>query len=114
MIGEACAPSPSRQAVHMSIAPRPIVAFTCLVLGVAGSAVAGPSSLLDSDRGGHHWFRYCENQPDDTPLPADPRSLVTPTYDKAGGIHAAWPARLGPQPATRGEPRSLGASGGPL
>src|ERR671937_896831 len=45
-----------------------IVGFACLMLGVAESAAARPSSLFGSDRGGHYWFGYCENQPDDTPL----------------------------------------------
>ena len=92
-----------------------IVALTCLMLlGVAGPGAAQPSDLLGSDHGGHYWFSYCQGQPDGTPLPADPRSLVTPTYDKAVAFNVAWHACLDRQPATCGELRSLTAAGGRL
>ncbi len=84
----------------------------CLVLGVAGSAQS--STLLGSDHGGHYWFNYCEGLPDETPLPPDPRSLVTPTYDKAVVFNVSWHACLDQQPATCGELRSLQAAGGRL
>jgi mono/diheme cytochrome c family protein len=88
--------------------------LACLVVGVVGPAAAQASDLLASDHGGHYWFNYCQNQPDGTPLPADPRSLVTPTYDKAVAFNVAWHACLNRQPATCGELRSLTAAGGRL
>src|SRR6185503_6914651 len=75
---------------------------------------AQASTLLGSDHGGHYWFRFCENQPDTTPLPPDPRSLVTPTYDKAVVFNVSWHACLDRQPATCGELRTLAAAGGRL
>jgi len=94
-------------------APRFVVAIVCFVLGSAGTASAA-SSLLGSDRGGHYWFRYCDNQPDSATLPPDPRSLVTPTYDKAVVFNVSWHACLDRQPATCGELRELQAAGGRL
>ena len=91
-----------------------IVALVCLLLGTAGPAAALSSNLLTSDHGGHYWFDYCQNQPDGTPLPADPRSLVTPTYDKAVAFNVAWHSCLDQQPATCGELRALAAAGGAL
>jgi len=91
-----------------------MVALASLVLGVAGPAVAHASNLLGSDHGGHYWFTYCQDKPDETPLPADPRSLVTPTLDKAVAFNVAWYACLDRQPATCGELRSLAAAGGRL
>src|SRR2546425_11108896 len=76
-----------------------MVALACLMLGVAGPAVAHASNLLGSDHGGHYWFTYCQDKPDETPLPADPRSLVTPTLDKAVAFNVAWYACLGNSPA---------------
>ena len=91
-----------------------IVALTCLLLGIAGSTDARASDLLGSDRGGHYWFRFCDGQLDATPLPPDPRSLVTPTYDKAVAFNVAWHSCLNQQPATCGELRSLRDAGGRL
>jgi endo-cleaving rubber dioxygenase len=90
-----------------------ILALACLVLGVAGSAAA-QTDLLSSDHGGHYWFTYCQGQPDATALPADPRSLVTPTYDKAVVFNVSWYACLNRQPATCGELRALTAAGGKI
>jgi len=91
-----------------------IAILACAMLGVAQPAGARTSTLLGSDHGGHYWFGYCQDQPDDTPLPPDPRSLVTPTYDKAVAFNVAWHACLARQPATCGELRALAAAGGRL
>ena len=90
---------------------RPILALVVLAVGVVAPAVAGASDLLDSDHGGHYWFGYCQGRPDDAPLPPDPRSLVTPTSDRAVVFNVAWHACLDRQPATCGELRSLAAAG---
>ena len=92
-------PPAGRSKAGTSLRLRPHVA--------AESATA--YDLLGSDRGGHYWFDYCRNQPDATPLPPDPRSLVTPTYDKAVVFNVAWHSCLDRQPATCGELRSLAA-----
>jgi len=72
---------------------RPIrssfVVVACVVLGLAGPAAA-QSDLLGSDHGSHYWFGYCQGKPDATALPPDPRSLVTPTYDKAVVFNVQW------------------------
>ena len=74
-----------------------------------------PASLTNTDRGGHYWFRFCDGQPDATPLPPDPRSLVTPTSDKAVVFNVSWFSCLNQQPATCGELRALlhGVDSGP-
>ena len=90
-----------------------IFALACLLLSVAGSAAA-QTDLLSSDHGGHYWFSYCQGQPDGTPLPPDPRSLVTPTYDKAVVFTVSWYGCLNRQPATCGELRALAAAGGKI
>lgn len=89
------------------------LACTCASLLAAVAAAAGglPKSLANTDRGGHYWFRFCDGQPDATPLPPDPRSLVTPTSDKAVVFNVAWWACLDRQPATCGELRALHAEG---
>jgi endo-cleaving rubber dioxygenase len=50
------------------------------------------SALLGSRRGGHYWHDYCEGKPDSTPVPADPREMVTPgvNKDKAVLMNAWW------------------------
>ena len=93
---------------------RPIrssIVVACVVLGLAGSAAA-QSDLLGSDHGSHYWFGYCQGQPDGTPLPPDPRSLVTPTYDKAVVFNVQWYSCMNRQPASCGELRALQAQGG--
>jgi hypothetical protein len=88
-----------------------IVVIACVVLGLAGSATA-QSDLLGSDHGSHYWFGYCQGKPDATALPPDPRSLVTPTSDKAVVFNVQWYSCLNRQPATCGELRALQAQGG--
>jgi hypothetical protein len=91
-------------------------AAACLIVAFAppAAAVGLPKSIANTDRGGHYWFRFCENQPDDTALPPDPRSLVTPTFDKAVVFNVSWYACMARQPATCGELRALHAAGGRL
>ena len=91
-----------------------VAVVAAAVLAAAGAADAATSSLLASAHGGHFWFDYCQGAPDDTPLPPDPRSLVTPTFDKAVAFNVTWHACLDRQPATCGELRSLTAAGGRL
>ena len=100
--------------MHRRVAPRLIFALACLVFGLAESVAARASTPLISDHGGHYWFRFCENQPDATVLPPDPRSLVTPTYDKAVAFNVDWHACLDQQPATCGDLRALRDAGGRL
>jgi mono/diheme cytochrome c family protein len=83
-------------------------------IALAGPTDAGAASQLVSSRGGHYWFDFCAGQPDATALPPDPRSLVTPTYDKAVVFNVAWHACMDRQPATCGELRALQAEGGRL
>lgn len=67
--------------------------------GNANNGAADPSggepsttALLGSRRGGHYWHDYCEGKPDSTPVPADPRELVTPGVNegKAVLMNAWW------------------------
>jgi endo-cleaving rubber dioxygenase len=66
--------------------------------GGAGGAVdsgvdSGPEwPLLGSARGGHIWNRFCQEQPDDAPLPIDPRTMVRPGVNvgKATHFNAHW------------------------
>src|SRR5689334_2033649 len=88
-----------------------ILALACLLIGAVEADAAG-SSLLGGPHGGHYWFRYCEGEPDDTPLPPDPRSQVVPTSDKAVVFNVAWYGCLDTQPSTCGELRTLQAAGG--
>ena len=93
---------------------RRIAALACLMMTCTGSAGAATSSLLASAHGGHYWFDFCAGQPDATALPPDPRSLVTPTYDKAVAFNVSWYACLDRQPANCGELRTLQSEGGRL
>jgi hypothetical protein len=86
---------------------RLLVALSMVVLGAGDAFAARQSALLGGDRGGHYWFLFCEGQPDETPLPPDPRSLVTETYDKAVVFNVRWYSCLDQQPATCGELREL-------
>ena len=101
-----------------TVAPRLVVAlatFACSIASPVPATAAGlPASIANTDRGGHYWFRFCEGQPDATPLPADPRSLVTPTSDKAVVFNVSWFSCLNQQPATCGELRALRDAGGRL
>jgi mono/diheme cytochrome c family protein len=85
-----------------------------VVLGDAGPSAARLSSLLSSDHGGHYWFNYCQDKDDDTPLPPDPRSQVTPTYDRAVVFNVSWYACMNRQPQNCGELRALADAGGRL
>lgn len=93
-----------------------LASFACWIAGSATLAAAGtfPATLANTDRGGHYWFRFCDGQPDETPLPPDPRSLVTPTTDKAVVFNVSWHSCLNQQPADCGELRALREAGGTL
>ncbi|MFT3926436.1 MAG: hypothetical protein QM778_28080 [Myxococcales bacterium] len=68
--------------------------------------------LLGSAHGGHVWNRFCEDQPDDAPLPTDPRTLVKPGVDAGIPIfNAYWSDCDGNAPATCGAYRAALARG---
>jgi len=90
------------------------LALIAASLFVAAPTEAAQSKLLGSERGGHYWFRYCDGQPDEKVLPPDPRSLVTPTFDRAVVFNVAWYDCLDQQPATCGELRALRDAGARL
>ncbi|WP_198433235.1 hypothetical protein [Burkholderia ubonensis] len=69
----------------------------------AGVAIAQESDLLGSDHGGHYWFKFCTDQPADTPLPADPRTLIKPTSNLAVAFNVSWHACMNRQPKTCGD-----------
>lgn len=74
-------------------------------------------ALLGSRRGGHYWFDYCDGQPDSTPVPADPRSLVVAgTNDGlAVAMNVEWQhCQAGDVPANCGELRARAERGYPL
>jgi len=87
-----------------------------LLAGVGGGVVE-ELPLLDSKRGGHYWFDFCEGKPADTPLPQDPRELVTPGVNagKAVLMNAWWQTcQEGNHPGTCGELQQRVARGYPL
>lgn len=71
-------------------------AFLILALALANLALARPagavSDLIRSSRGGSPLWDACYYQPDSTPLPADPRSLVQPgvSTGRAVAFNAYW------------------------
>ncbi|MDR3417054.1 MAG: hypothetical protein P4L83_12785 [Nevskia sp.] len=90
----------------------------------SGGSSGGSYPLLGSAHGGHLWGTFCANQPDSTPLPPDPRSLVQPGVNagKAVYFNAYWknchvdPALVqeSPPPATCGDWRASVARGDTL
>ncbi len=68
--------------------------------------MAQQQPLLGSAHGGHAWTSYCAGKPDNTPLPADPRTLVVPGVNqgKAVNFNAYWRScnNLNPAPTTCG------------
>ncbi len=52
----------------------------------------GPPPLLGDTRGGHVWASFCKDQPDDAPLPVDPRRLVVPGANEGKAVlfNAYW------------------------
>jgi endo-cleaving rubber dioxygenase len=88
--------------------------------GRDGGIDAGPEwPLLGSARGGHIWSSFCQDRPDDTLLPPDPRRLVQSGVNagKATHFNAYWvdcPKGSEPRdapPKTCGEYRSRYARG---
>lgn len=80
----------------------------CLNNAGGGEAVV-EKALLGSRYGGHYWFDYCEGQPDDTPVPEDPRHRVVPGVNqgKAVLMNAWWQTcQEGGHPGTCGELRA--------
>ncbi len=82
---------------------------------------AQSARLLESKRGGHDWFAYCADRPDNAALPVDPRSLVQPGVNAGRAVlfNVWWkdchidPERVGEQahPGTCGELRQRWARG---
>ncbi|HSW13436.1 MAG TPA: hypothetical protein VLI06_11395 [Solimonas sp.] len=60
----------------------------CLARIAGGAGGTGPLlPLLGSSHAGHAWFEFCEGQPDDAPLPADPRTLIQPGVNAGKAVH---------------------------
>ena len=92
---------------------RSVLVSVCMV--IAGiTPAAAQSDLLGSKRGGHYWFDFCTGKSDATLLPPDPRSLVTPTLNKAVAFNVAWHSCMDREPLTCGELRTVQAAGGRL
>jgi endo-cleaving rubber dioxygenase len=93
---------------------------SALLAGLGGGPVV-ERALLGSRRGGHAWFDFCVDQPDDAALPPDPRALVQPGVSDGRAVHFnAWwkdchvdPQLVGEQaqPRTCGELRASWARG---
>ncbi len=61
------------------------------VLSTVGGEVDLLPLLSEGHRGGHAWTRFCEGQPDDAILPADPRSLIRPGVNEGKAVYFnAW------------------------
>lgn len=75
--------------------------------GSTGEAEA-QRPLLGSARGGHLWATFCADQPDDAPLPTDPRTLVQPGVNAQGVaiFNAFWTDCDHDAPRTCGEYRA--------
>lgn len=76
--------------------------------GVDSGSNPVSQELLVSRRGGHYWHDYCENKPDSTPVPDDPREMVVPgiNENKAVLMNAWWQTcQDDNQPANCGELR---------
>ncbi|HSW14460.1 MAG TPA: hypothetical protein VLI06_16555 [Solimonas sp.] len=66
--------------------------------------------LLGSRHGGHLWVDFCEDKPDGTALPPDPRTLVQPgiNQDKAVYYNAYWKSCHEQAPAADQDPTTCG------
>ncbi len=69
---------------------------------------SGMLPLLGSTHGGHVWSRFCASEPDDAPLPIDPRTTVQPGTNAGRAVHfnAPWIACSDDAPRTCGEYRA--------
>lgn len=81
-----------------------------------GNSGSDNLGLLGSKRGGHLWAEVCEGAPDDTALPADPRTLIQPGSELAGAVvfNTPWmdcSINEARRPNTCGEYRQLYAKG---
>ena len=88
-----------------------------LLSSAGGTPVAQQQPLLGSAHGGHLWDNFCAGQPDSTPLPADPRTLVVPGVNqgKAVYMNAYWQTcQADDKPANCGEQRARVARGYPI
>jgi exo-cleaving rubber dioxygenase len=90
----------------------------------AARAAAAPLPLLDRAAVRSPWAAACEGMPDDTPLPTDPRTLVTPGINEPGvavqfnafwvDLHdppAPYVSTLTPNPTTCGKFRASAERG---
>ncbi len=74
---------------------RGVLALSTLLLTNTAQAYVydkDPDALLGSTQGGSAQWDYCYNQPDDTPVPVDPRTLVQPGVSDGKAVHfnAYW------------------------
>ena len=81
------------------------------LLSSGGAPVAQQQPLLGSSHAKTVWASYCEGQPDDAPLPPDPRSLVVPGVNpgKAVYFNAYWEDCHSKLPASEQHPKTCGA-----
>ncbi|EYF07498.1 rubber dioxygenase RoxA [Chondromyces apiculatus] len=100
-------------------------ATTALLTGASGDAAATPPlPLLDQSAIRSPWAAACAGQPDSTPLPVDPRTLVVPGINTPGTalqFNAFWvdlhnppppfETTLAPNPTTCGEFRASAERG---
>ena len=105
---------------HLTVRSRKIVllgAAAATLTGLTGATMAGASEhpLLRGPRGGSAWSNFCEGQPDEAPLPLDPRTLIVPGVNegKAVAFNAWWREcdNAVPRPTTCGEFREQSALG---
>jgi mono/diheme cytochrome c family protein len=95
-----------------------------LLAGTAGESTADPLPLLDQAAIRSPWAAACQGQPDSTPLPVDPRTLVVPGINTPGAavqFNAFWvdlhnpeppfETTLDPDPTTCGEFRASAERG---
>lgn len=109
-----------------AISTFPILSTSLLIAMSAQAFVYDddPNALLGTTHGGSALWDFCYQQPDETPLPADPRSLVTPGVNegKAVSFNIYWKnchvdtASTGepPHPTTCGELRGYFSQGAGL
>lgn len=82
--------------------------------GDNGGNAGGEQALLKSRGGGHYWFDYCADKPDDAVVPDDPRELVQPGVSdgKAVLMNAWWQTcQTDNHPGTCGELRARAERG---
>jgi len=82
-----------------------------LLSGSGGTPVAQQQPLLGSSHAQTLWSSFCSGQPDSTPLPADPRSLIVPGVNAGNAVYfnAYWQNCHAKLPASQQAPTTCGA-----